>query len=494
MPRSFDDYKDQVEHIEANLGSFAKKSFEPWSPTFIDGSEIFKQYSDEWQTPQRKRLLNRTPLQRERDRILHSTNLRRQTEKYHVLYSGPHRIVRNYTTHTMRMSQVTRAICRALELNSDFAEALVLGSKIGAVPFVHAAKREISEFLRKRLLQIDKRNIDAGKQKRLSHTQYSLQFDLDSDPVPVFLRELQSHDAFERAIRYIPWAVGKNVDETYTSGQESYWLITSNPFTRTAGRTTYSPETMFGIWRHSRGLPSGRESFRHTITFDCVPRKTISFSAEHLTYESIVVQYADDITWAIENLNDANVPYTLHKGSSLYQMLRQRLKDHDVPESVKIALADNDSGGLYTFFITDFIESASATLSKLQSEHADRRALISDDENALIGLSPIGRNVLEQLIKFLDRHVFGEIRTKNRTAMLKTITRACIELLVDESSPFLTERIEQKRRLGFLTQEEAEESLWRLTDEIHRLQLAVDTLADMSDQEVFDCVGFPAAW
>jgi hypothetical protein len=124
------------------------------------------------------------------------------------------------------MSQVTRAICRALELNSDFAEALVLGSKIGAVPFVHAAKREISEFLRKRLLQIDKRNIDAGKQKRLSHTQYSLQFDLDSDPVPVFLRELQSHDAFERAIRYIPWAVGKNVDETYTSGQESYWLIT----------------------------------------------------------------------------------------------------------------------------------------------------------------------------------------------------------------------------------------------------------------------------
>src|SRR5947209_3504286 len=132
-----DSYFETVSRHEYGLAVYAKRSFETFSQTFIDGSAVEKYYEDLWKTA-RQRIANRTPLQIERDRILFSAGLRKQTEKYHVLYNGQRRIVRNYTTHTMRVAHVARSLCRGLNLNADFAEAIALGMKIGAAPFVHA--------------------------------------------------------------------------------------------------------------------------------------------------------------------------------------------------------------------------------------------------------------------------------------------------------------------------------------------------------------------
>src|SRR5690348_634714 len=104
MPKDSDSYSEIVADIEAGLEVYAKRSFESFSPAFVDGGEVHAFYQKEWEkTERRARLQNRTPLQVERDRILYSSSLRKETEKYHVLYNGQRRIVRNYTTHTMRM-------------------------------------------------------------------------------------------------------------------------------------------------------------------------------------------------------------------------------------------------------------------------------------------------------------------------------------------------------------------------------------------------------
>lgn len=121
------EYYELVNRIEDPLRKCAKKSFESTSPFFIDGGNVFAYYADQWGAKDAQlRLRHRTPIQLQRDRILYSQGMRKQTEKYHVLYNGQRRIVRAYATHTMRMAQVARAICRGLDLNQDFAEAIAL--------------------------------------------------------------------------------------------------------------------------------------------------------------------------------------------------------------------------------------------------------------------------------------------------------------------------------------------------------------------------------
>ena len=85
MPQDATDYVVQVDVMEGKFRPSAKRSFEAHSPTFVDGDEILPFYLQEWGGPARKRLTNRTPLQRERDRILYSNLMRKQTEKYHLL-------------------------------------------------------------------------------------------------------------------------------------------------------------------------------------------------------------------------------------------------------------------------------------------------------------------------------------------------------------------------------------------------------------------------
>ena len=73
--------------------------------------------------------------------------------------------------------------------------------------------------------------------------------------------------------------------------------------------------------------------------------------------------------------------------------------------------------------------------------------------------------------------------------MLETVSRACIEFLFDKRSEFLRNRIDQKSRIERWSRGERDIALELLNADVHRLQLAVDTFADMSDQEIFDFVG-----
>ncbi len=201
MAKQTETYSEHVAQIEEGLAAYAKRSFEPDRQVFVDGAALHETYERLWRSSAAQlKLRNRTPLQLERDRILYSTGLRKQTDKYHVLYNGQRRILRNYTTHTMRMAHVTRSICRALCLNTDFAEAIAFGSKVGAVPFIHAAKQPAANWVSDKILEIDREFAQAEPLRKGAAA--AVQADLFKPEtkvnLPKWVGDIQSETVLER--------------------------------------------------------------------------------------------------------------------------------------------------------------------------------------------------------------------------------------------------------------------------------------------------------
>ena len=90
----------------------------------------------------------RTPFQRDRDRIVHSSSFRRLKHKTQVFVNTEGDHYRTRLTHSMEVSQIARTLARSLGLNEDVCETLSLAHDLGHTPFGHAGEEVLNSCMK----------------------------------------------------------------------------------------------------------------------------------------------------------------------------------------------------------------------------------------------------------------------------------------------------------------------------------------------------------
>ena len=120
----------QKNYNENNLKSYAIKSVNSSGRIYLETNSSI-----------------RSPYQRDRDRIIHSSSFRRLKHKTQVFVNTEGDHYRTRLTHSMEVSQIARTLARSLSLNEDVSETLSLAHDLGHTPFGHAGEEILNECM-----------------------------------------------------------------------------------------------------------------------------------------------------------------------------------------------------------------------------------------------------------------------------------------------------------------------------------------------------------
>ena len=91
----------------------------------------------------------RSPYQRDRDRVIHSTAFRRLKHKTQVFVNTTDDHFRTRITHSLEVAQISRTLAKHFNLNEDLCETLSLSHDLGHTPFGHAGEEVLNECMEK---------------------------------------------------------------------------------------------------------------------------------------------------------------------------------------------------------------------------------------------------------------------------------------------------------------------------------------------------------
>ncbi len=90
----------------------------------------------------------RSPWQRDRDRIIHSSAFRKLQYKTQVFVNHEGDFFRTRLTHTIEVAQIARSLARELRVDEDLTEALALAHDLGHPPFGHAGEEGLNRGMK----------------------------------------------------------------------------------------------------------------------------------------------------------------------------------------------------------------------------------------------------------------------------------------------------------------------------------------------------------
>lgn len=109
-------------------------------------------YATDWRKSRGRQVqepsaMDRSPFQRDRDRIIHSDAFRRlqyKTQVFNNILEGDYR---TRLTHSLEVAQLARTICRTLRLDEDLGETIALSHDLGHPAFGHAGEDALAESM-----------------------------------------------------------------------------------------------------------------------------------------------------------------------------------------------------------------------------------------------------------------------------------------------------------------------------------------------------------
>ena len=90
----------------------------------------------------------RSPYQRDRDRIIHSSAFRRLKHKTQVFVNTLDDHYRTRITHSLEVAQIARTLAKHFRLNEDLCETISLAHDLGHTPFGHAGEEALNYCMR----------------------------------------------------------------------------------------------------------------------------------------------------------------------------------------------------------------------------------------------------------------------------------------------------------------------------------------------------------
>jgi len=448
MNQELQGYIEYVGKHEQNLSPYAIKSLDA---VWIDGEttrDFYERLFAGRDTFKKNRYRWRTPFQLDRDSILYSSLFTRLSKKTQ-LYTGQGR-VENRMTHTLKVAQITRSICRSLFLNEDLGEAIAFGHDVGHTPFAHEGERALNEWLREKL--------------KPDHGQMEL------DDILILNKVSKGYqNSFKTYATYS----NDSSDDFFSHGRQSVRLLT---YVRKKIPDRYfTKNTLFGIWRHSTKAFDTDEKFSYKQQID--ENTTFELGKDDASLEAQVVRLADDIAWIISDLTESIRSKILN-----LNVIREAFEKKTaitVTKDVEFReyLQREDQVSLYTYFITDLINQSKKNLEEVKSSENikkwEKYISFSIELEAIVGCL---KNIIEEYVISAKGIYRGDKINYERLMAL-------CELYFDKPNDFLSDIEIANRDLNFPFKNEWYKKGIR-DDKMVRALAIIDFASVLTDMEV----------
>lgn len=295
----------------------------------------------------------RNKFQRDRDRILYSKAFRRLSGKTQVFVAGFDDHVRTRLTHTLEVVQITKTICRKLQLNEDLGEAIALGHDIGHTPFGHMGERTLNYIMTGCDLIKGINDNMKDEYKGFKHNLQGLRVAMDLEKISRDFNGLN-------LTPYTLWGIMNHTNTDYKDCNNKF-----------------SENNVCGLRRALKKCPGFDKMF--SLNFYNKYKDEVK-DDECWTVEALIVGQADEIAQRHHDIEDGLEANIVDK-DELIEMIQDNFKDwlkekswYDELEKLKLEkdktyYLPKLSKIIVDFLVTKYIDSLKKTLEELISDY-----------------------------------------------------------------------------------------------------------------------------